>query len=178
MLLAWLCWRLCLCVCECPWPAPAPPTCLPCALLCVSPPAAFMLSTQLNPMAEDNRLAPNCLCQLKRNVTNVLKDGRYAGCAHTRVHAHVRRSHTWAHALRHACAYIVRSRSECSGTLLCPLMAWLLCCSRRVVVILDMDVVTPAEEVGCKIGEPTPYTEGQGSNVCSDAHEQHIIDGL
>ncbi|XP_046892266.1 LOW QUALITY PROTEIN: replication protein A 70 kDa DNA-binding subunit [Hypomesus transpacificus] len=69
--------------------------------------SSFMLSTQLNPMAEDNRLAPNCLCQLKRNVTNVLKDGR------------------------------------------------------RVVVILDMDVVTPAEEVGCKIGEPTPYTEGQ-----------------
>ncbi|XP_062329579.1 replication protein A 70 kDa DNA-binding subunit [Osmerus eperlanus] len=69
--------------------------------------SSFMLSTQLNPMAEDNRLAPNCLCQLKRNVTNVLKDGR------------------------------------------------------RVVVILDMEVVTPAEEVGCKIGEPTPYTEGQ-----------------
>uniref|UniRef100_A0A674ESX5 Replication protein A subunit n=1 Tax=Salmo trutta TaxID=8032 RepID=A0A674ESX5_SALTR len=40
------------------------------------PPLAFMLSTQLNPMAEDNRLAPNCICQLKRTVTNVLKDGR------------------------------------------------------------------------------------------------------
>uniref|UniRef100_A0A674ESC9 Replication protein A subunit n=1 Tax=Salmo trutta TaxID=8032 RepID=A0A674ESC9_SALTR len=41
------------------------------------PPLAFMLSTQLNPMAEDNRLAPNCICQLKRTVTNVLKDGRW-----------------------------------------------------------------------------------------------------
>ncbi|XP_071383236.1 replication protein A 70 kDa DNA-binding subunit isoform X3 [Centroberyx affinis] len=69
--------------------------------------SSFMLSTQLNPMAEDNKLAPNCICQLKRNVTNVLKDGR------------------------------------------------------RVVVILDMDVVKPAEDVDGRIGEPTPYTEGQ-----------------
>ncbi|KAM6960970.1 replication protein A 70 kDa DNA-binding subunit [Aplochiton taeniatus] len=69
--------------------------------------SSFMLSTQLNPMAEDNRLSPNCVCVLKRHVTNVLKDGR------------------------------------------------------RVVVILDMDVLNSAEEVGEKIGEPTPYTEGQ-----------------
>ncbi|XP_071770718.1 replication protein A 70 kDa DNA-binding subunit [Centroberyx gerrardi] len=69
--------------------------------------SSFMLSTQLNPMAEDDKLAPNCICQLKKNVTNVLKDGR------------------------------------------------------RVVVILDMDVVKPAEDVGGRIGEPTPYTEGQ-----------------
>lgn len=40
--------------------------------------AAFMLSTQLNYMAEENRLAPNCICVLKRHVTNILKDGRYA----------------------------------------------------------------------------------------------------
>uniref|UniRef100_A0A6Q2Y1J8 Replication protein A subunit n=1 Tax=Esox lucius TaxID=8010 RepID=A0A6Q2Y1J8_ESOLU len=66
----------------------------------------FMLSTQLNPMAEDNRLAPNCVCQLKRHVTNVLKDGR------------------------------------------------------RVVVILDMEVVTSADSVAGKIGDPTPYVEG------------------
>uniref|UniRef100_A0A674D4P6 Replication protein A subunit n=1 Tax=Salmo trutta TaxID=8032 RepID=A0A674D4P6_SALTR len=72
-------------------------------------PGAFMLSTQLNPMAEDNRLSPNCICQLKRNVTNVLKDGR------------------------------------------------------RVVVILDMEVVKSADEVAGKIGEPTPYVEGEGS---------------
>ncbi|KAK6295952.1 hypothetical protein J4Q44_G00336650 [Coregonus suidteri] len=69
--------------------------------------SSFMLSTQLNPMAEDNQLAPNCICQLKRNVTNVLKDGRL------------------------------------------------------VVVILDMEVVKSADEVAGKIGEPTPYVEGQ-----------------
>uniref|UniRef100_A0A8C8ELU6 Replication protein A subunit n=1 Tax=Oncorhynchus tshawytscha TaxID=74940 RepID=A0A8C8ELU6_ONCTS len=74
------------------------------------PPVAFMLSTQLNPMAEDNRLAPNCICQLKRNVTNVLKDGRH------------------------------------------------------VVVILDMEVVKSADEVAGKIGEPTPYVEGESSS--------------
>uniref|UniRef100_A0A8K9UGN5 Replication protein A subunit n=1 Tax=Oncorhynchus mykiss TaxID=8022 RepID=A0A8K9UGN5_ONCMY len=74
------------------------------------PPVAFMLSTQLNPMAEDNRLAQNCICQLKRNVTNVLKDGRH------------------------------------------------------VVVILDMEVVKSADEVAGKIGEPTPYVEGESSS--------------
>ncbi|XP_031646716.1 replication protein A 70 kDa DNA-binding subunit isoform X2 [Oncorhynchus kisutch] len=68
--------------------------------------SSFMLSTQLNPMAEDNRLAPNCICQLKRSVTNILKDGR------------------------------------------------------RVVVILDMEVVKSADEVAGKIGEPQPYVEG------------------
>uniref|UniRef100_A0A4W5MHU3 Replication protein A subunit n=1 Tax=Hucho hucho TaxID=62062 RepID=A0A4W5MHU3_9TELE len=75
--------------------------------MCGSRENTFMLSTQLNPMAEDNRLVPNCICQLKRNVTNVLKDGR------------------------------------------------------RVVVILDMEVVKSADEVAGKIGEPTPYVEGQ-----------------
>lgn len=45
------------------------------ASLCT--PAAFMLSTQLNYMAEENLLVPNCVCVLKRQVTNVLKDGRY-----------------------------------------------------------------------------------------------------
>lgn len=69
--------------------------------------SSFMLSTQLNPMAEDNLLVPNCVCQLKKNVTNVLKDGR------------------------------------------------------RVVIILDIEVVAPADAVGGKIGDPTPYTEGQ-----------------
>uniref|UniRef100_A0A6Q2Z5H3 Replication protein A subunit n=1 Tax=Esox lucius TaxID=8010 RepID=A0A6Q2Z5H3_ESOLU len=71
--------------------------------------SSFMLSTQLNPMAEDNRLAPNCVCQLKRHVTNVLKDGR------------------------------------------------------RVVVILDMEVVTSADSVAGKIGDPTPYVEGEAT---------------
>ncbi|KAG7484777.1 hypothetical protein MATL_G00054340 [Megalops atlanticus] len=69
--------------------------------------SSFMLSTQLNPMAEQNLLAPNCICLLKKNVTNTLKDGR------------------------------------------------------RVVIILDVEVVKSAEEVGGKIGDPTPYVEGQ-----------------
>lgn len=69
--------------------------------------SSFMLSTQLNCMAEDNSLSPNCVCILKRHVTNILKDGR------------------------------------------------------RVVIILEMDVLKRAEEVAGKIGDPTPYTEGQ-----------------
>ncbi|XP_070761829.1 replication protein A 70 kDa DNA-binding subunit isoform X3 [Enoplosus armatus] len=69
--------------------------------------SSFMLSTQLNRMAEENRLAPNCICILKRHVTNILKDGR------------------------------------------------------RVVIILEIDVIKPAEDVAGKIGDPTPYTEGQ-----------------
>ncbi|XP_016412598.1 replication protein A 70 kDa DNA-binding subunit [Sinocyclocheilus rhinocerous] len=69
--------------------------------------SSFMLSTQLNPMAEQNQLASNCVCMLKRSVTNVLKDGR------------------------------------------------------RVVVILDMDVIKSADQMAGKIGDPTPYVEGQ-----------------
>lgn len=34
---------------------------------------------------------------------------------------------------------------------------------RRVVIILEIDVVKPAEEVDGKIGEPTPYTDGKTS---------------
>uniref|UniRef100_A0A672GWM7 Replication protein A subunit n=1 Tax=Salarias fasciatus TaxID=181472 RepID=A0A672GWM7_SALFA len=69
--------------------------------------SSFMLSTQLNCMAEDNRLSPNCVCVLRRHVTNILKDGR------------------------------------------------------RVVIILELDVLKHAEEVAGKIGDPTPYTEGK-----------------
>ncbi|KAM9734140.1 replication protein A 70 kDa DNA-binding subunit isoform 2-T2 [Menidia menidia] len=69
--------------------------------------SSFMLSTQLNSMAEENVLAQNCICVLKRHVTNVLKDGR------------------------------------------------------RVVIILEIDVIKPAQEVAGKIGDPVPYTEGQ-----------------
>uniref|UniRef100_A0A674D4F8 Replication protein A subunit n=1 Tax=Salmo trutta TaxID=8032 RepID=A0A674D4F8_SALTR len=82
---------------------------------------SFMLSTQLNPMAEDNRLSPNCICQLKRNVTNVLKDGR------------------------------------------------------RVVVILDMEVVKSADEVAGKIGEPTPYVEGESSSHTPSPYHKRSI---
>ncbi|KAM7399145.1 hypothetical protein PAMP_018434 [Pampus punctatissimus] len=69
--------------------------------------SSFMLSTQLNFMAENNTLAPNCICVLKKHVTNILKDGR------------------------------------------------------RVVIILEIEVIKSANDVGGKIGDPTPYTEGQ-----------------
>lgn len=68
---------------------------------------SIMLCTQLNYMADENTLAPHCICVIKRYVTNILKDGR------------------------------------------------------RVVVILEIDVVKPADQVGGKIGEPVPYAEGQ-----------------
>uniref|UniRef100_A0A3B5LVG4 Replication protein A subunit n=1 Tax=Xiphophorus couchianus TaxID=32473 RepID=A0A3B5LVG4_9TELE len=68
--------------------------------------SSFMLSTQLNYMAEENLLVPNCVCVLKRQVTNVLKDGR------------------------------------------------------RVVIILEIDVIKPAD-ASDKIGDPIPYSDGQ-----------------
>uniref|UniRef100_A0A7N8Y252 Replication protein A subunit n=1 Tax=Mastacembelus armatus TaxID=205130 RepID=A0A7N8Y252_9TELE len=74
--------------------------------------SSFMLCTQLNYMAEENRLAPNCICMLKRHVTNTLKDGRYV-------------------------------------------------IFLRVVIIMEIEVIKPAEEVAGRIGDPTPYTEGQ-----------------
>ncbi|XP_054454284.1 LOW QUALITY PROTEIN: replication protein A 70 kDa DNA-binding subunit [Anoplopoma fimbria] len=69
--------------------------------------SSFMLSTQLNFMADENLLAPNCICILKKHVTNILKD------------------------------------------------------RRRVVIILEIEVIKPAEEVAGRIGEPTPFAEGQ-----------------
>uniref|UniRef100_A0AAR2LPE7 Replication protein A subunit n=1 Tax=Pygocentrus nattereri TaxID=42514 RepID=A0AAR2LPE7_PYGNA len=83
-------------------------------LLC----AAFMLSTQLNYLAEQNEVAPNCVCLVKRSVTNVLKDGR------------------------------------------------------PVVIILDMEVVKPADQVGGKIGDPTPYVEGEQVLYCQSKAPQ------
>ncbi|KAM8903285.1 replication protein A 70 kDa DNA-binding subunit isoform 1-T1 [Spinachia spinachia] len=68
--------------------------------------SSFMLSTQLNFMAEENVLAPNCICILKKHVTNILKD------------------------------------------------------KRRVVVILEIEVIKPAQMVAGRIGDPTPLTEG------------------
>lgn len=41
----------------------------------------------------------------------------------------------------------------------------LLVCVRRVVIILDLEVVKSAEEVGGKVGEPTPYVEGKALTV-------------
>ncbi|XP_074495993.1 replication protein A 70 kDa DNA-binding subunit [Sebastes fasciatus] len=68
--------------------------------------SSFMLSTQLNYMAEDNMLVPNCVCILKKHVTNILKD------------------------------------------------------KRRVVIILEIEVINQAEDVAGRIGNPTPYNEG------------------
>lgn len=36
---------------------------------------------------------------------------------------------------------------------------------RRVVVVLDVDILKSAEEMGGKIGEPTPYVEGTETTV-------------
>ncbi len=37
----------------------------------------------------------------------------------------------------------------------------ILSCCRRVVIILEIDVIKPAEEVDGRVGDPTPYTEGR-----------------
>ncbi|KAM6932268.1 replication protein A 70 kDa DNA-binding subunit isoform 2-T2 [Lycodopsis pacificus] len=68
--------------------------------------SSMMLSTQLNYMAEENILVPNCICLLKKHVTNILKD------------------------------------------------------KRRVTIILEIEVIKPAEEVAGRIGDPTPLAEG------------------
>lgn len=38
-------------------------------------------------------------------------------------------------------------------------------CHRRVVIILEIDVIHPAEDIAGKIGDPVPYTEGKASNT-------------
>ena len=38
---------------------------------------AFLLATQLNNLAEENILEANCVCVLKKTLTNTLTDGRY-----------------------------------------------------------------------------------------------------
>lgn len=38
---------------------------------------------------------------------------------------------------------------------------------RRVVIILEMDVLKPAEDVAGRIGDPIPYTEGKSSKHIS-----------
>ncbi|KAM9811370.1 replication protein A 70 kDa DNA-binding subunit isoform X1 [Syngnathus typhle] len=68
--------------------------------------SSFMLCTQLNRMAQDNQLAPNCIVLLKRHVTNILKD------------------------------------------------------DRRVVIILELEILRSAADVNCKIGNPMPYSDG------------------
>ncbi|KAJ3590727.1 hypothetical protein NHX12_008676 [Muraenolepis orangiensis] len=75
----------------------------------------FMLTTQLNSLAEQNLLEPNCVCMLKKSVTNVLKDGR------------------------------------------------------RVIIILDIEVLKQAKDVSGKLGDPTPFVEGQGGKAPQSA---------
>ncbi|KAF7666787.1 hypothetical protein LDENG_00091630 [Lucifuga dentata] len=69
--------------------------------------SSIMLSTQLNCLAEDNQLAPFCICVIKKHVTNLLKDGR------------------------------------------------------RIIVILEIDIIKSAEQTSGRIGDPVPCTEGQ-----------------
>lgn len=42
---------------------------------------------------------------------------------------------------------------------------------RRVVIILEIDVIKRAEEVAGKIGDPTPYSEGKTNplSLCPDS---------
>eukprot|EP00064_Thunnus_orientalis_P011748 superscaffoldBa00001730_g11779 len=73
--------------------------------------SSFLLATQLNNLQEENLLVPNCVCMLKKIVTNTLSDGR------------------------------------------------------RVVIVMDMEILKSAEETGEKIGNPTPYnTDGKTSS--------------
>ncbi|KAK5612981.1 hypothetical protein CRENBAI_003495 [Crenichthys baileyi] len=39
--------------------------------------SSFLLATQLNHLAEDNLLVPQCVCMLRRATTNTLSDGRH-----------------------------------------------------------------------------------------------------
>uniref|UniRef100_A0A669DKW9 Replication protein A subunit n=1 Tax=Oreochromis niloticus TaxID=8128 RepID=A0A669DKW9_ORENI len=105
--------------------------------------SSFMLSTQLNHMAEENILAPNCICNLKRHVTNILKDGRYTHFLHI--------------------FFNVLDLMEAS---------------RRVVIILEIDVIKPAKDVAGRIGDPTPYTEGKSSKYTSLILQQCSVNTL
>ncbi|XP_022594548.1 replication protein A 70 kDa DNA-binding subunit-like isoform X1 [Seriola dumerili] len=39
--------------------------------------SSFLLATQLNKLAEENLLLPNCVCMLTKTITNTLADGRH-----------------------------------------------------------------------------------------------------
>ncbi|XP_029027745.1 replication protein A 70 kDa DNA-binding subunit [Betta splendens] len=80
--------------------------------------SSFMLSTQLNSLAEESKLAPNCICILKKHVTNILKDGR------------------------------------------------------RVVIILEIEVIKSADEVGGRIGDPVSYVDGQSKGPQSASNPE------
>lgn len=119
-----------------------------------------MLSTQLNFMAEENRLAPNCVCILKKHVTNILKDKRYAVFL-CNYNLHIKILPTFCIIV----LIIISKFSKC----LPKLNGYnaIFCYYRRVVIILEMEVIKSAEDVAGRIGEPTPYTEGKPSNHIS-----------
>lgn len=93
-----------------------------------------MLSTQLNYLIEENTLSLYCICVLKRHVTNILKDGRYGGFFGWNL------------------GYLHNTHRKSF-----PVAFY----DRRVVIILEIDVIKRAEEVAGKIGDPTPYTESK-----------------
>lgn len=94
-----------------------------------------MLSTQLNYLIEENTLSLYCICVLKRHVTNILKDGRYRGFSEWNLGYYLHNTHRKSF----------------------PVAFY----DRRVVIILEIDVIKRAEEVAGRIGDPTPYTESK-----------------
>lgn len=46
-------------------------------------------------------------------------------------------------------------------------------CSRRVVIVMDMEILQSADKTGGKIGNPTPYNaDGMASHMCIDEELQ------
>ncbi|XP_041808036.1 replication protein A 70 kDa DNA-binding subunit-like [Chelmon rostratus] len=83
--------------------------------------SSFLLATQLNNLADENLLVPNCVCKVKKTITNTLADGRI------------------------------------------------------VVIVMDMEVLQSAEEIGGKIGNPTPYNaEGKTSSPQESASSSYV----
>lgn len=94
--------------------------------------AAFLLATQLNHLSEEKLLVPHCVCLLKKTTTSTLSDGRYVFIC------------------------------MCPPSSLLPLQyvfATFLYPFRRVVIILDMEILQSAEKSGGLIGNPTTYKE-------------------
>ncbi|XP_040908163.1 replication protein A 70 kDa DNA-binding subunit-like isoform X2 [Toxotes jaculatrix] len=76
--------------------------------------SSFLLATQLNNLVDENLLVPNCVCMMKKTITNTLTDGR------------------------------------------------------RVVIVMDMEILQSAEETGGKIGNPAPFnSDDKNENVGS-----------
>lgn len=105
-----------------------------CVFLCL----ACLLATQLNYLSEENLLVPNCVCLLKKTINNTLADGRYVL------------------SLYFLSSFVYSCFPIWYNFHFAPFF-----CSRRVVVVMDMDILKSAKETGGKIGNPTPYnTDG------------------